>query len=646
MKRPCRAAGVALFLATTPAFASSLLDSTPFAERPQAAASVDRVNLWPFFYYQDPSWSLLWPIVDRREDGHAVRPLYATYGEERYVLWPLSAFDFKKHEHRVLTAWWSSAKTIVFPFYFSEENNYWLAIPVAGRGRDWYTIAPPLWVRWRKGADGEGFFTPLLFHARGNTGYACVSALYLYTQEMHKDKFSQTVCFPLWLWTEAPDRTYMHAFPIFFRGRAPKEKWWAIFPLAYSREGEDSMARMLLPAFYYSRDGTSALFITPLFGTLMGEDVERVITPLASWSRRGDDRFVNLAGPLFNHAWNEKTGFDRKDIVWPFAMFRRDGRETTTSILPLVYHTSDEHGYKSISAVSSGRRDDGSGFVNVLGPLLHRSWKQEGREIFTHVCWPLYAREQSDKRFETYSFPLFRYARDERWRKGFVMWPLYSWRLGKDGSIRQSFLGLCEKRHEPLHKSLFRHRSELLKGPPAPRTSVLVFPLGSYLRETRYEEDPSVEVPPGLKCEGGDKVDADKAAADPEAWRAYAAKRWKPCDYTRRVHFPFWSSESKAGLSSRAELLFFLYRSEWNAASGAAPERTLRSVLWRVVRYEKTGEDVSLDVFPFITYDARPAGKLAQFSVFWRLFRKRTEGGRTTLDVFGIPVRRCTGAPG
>ena len=147
-------------------------------------------------------------------------------------------------------------------------------------------------------------------------------------------------------------------------------------------------------------------------------------------------------------------------------------------------------------------------------------------------------------------------------------------------------------------------------------------------------------------AEYGDKVDADKAAADPEAWRAYAAKRWKPCDYTRRVHFPFWSSESKAGLSSRAELLFFLYRSEWNAASGAAPERTLRSVLWRVVRYEKTGEDVSLDVFPFITYDARPAGKLAQFSVFWRLFRKRTEGGRTTLDVFGIPVRRCAGAPG
>ncbi len=106
---------------------------------------------------------------------------------------------------------------------------------------------------------------------------------------------------------------------------------------------------------------------------------------------------------------------------------------------------------------------------------------------------------------------------------------------------------------------------------------------------------------------------------------------------TQTLHFPFWSSESKAGLSSRAkELLFFLYRSEWNAASGAAPREDAAGVLWRVVRYEKTGEDVSLDVFPFITYDARPQ-KLAQFSVFWRLFRKRTEGGRTTLDVFGIP---------
>lgn len=92
----------------------------------------------------------------------------------------------------------SSAKTIVFPFYFSVGGKQLVGLRslVAGRGRDWYTIAPPLWVRWRKGADGEGFFTPLLFHARGNTGYACVSALYLYTQEMHKDKFSQTVCFP------------------------------------------------------------------------------------------------------------------------------------------------------------------------------------------------------------------------------------------------------------------------------------------------------------------------------------------------------------------------------------------------------------------------------------------------------------------
>ena len=63
--------------------------------------------------------------------------------------------------------------------------------------------------------------------------------------------------------------------------------------------------------------------------------------------------------------------------------------------LPLVYYTSDEHGYKSISAVSSGRRDDGSGFFNVLGLLFHRGWKSKENETYTHVCWPLYARGQS-----------------------------------------------------------------------------------------------------------------------------------------------------------------------------------------------------------------------------------------------------------
>ena len=639
MKMTIAIAACILLAGSAPVSASSVLDSTPFAEREQATTSVDRVNLWPFFYYQAPSWSLLWPIVDRREDGHAVRPLYAIYGQELYVLWPLSSFDFAKHEHRVLSAWWNPGEAIVFPFYFYEKDKYWIAIPVAGRGKDWYSIAPPMWVRWYERPDRNGFFAFPFYYNRHGTAYECSFAGELYYQTRNDKWFFQSV-FPLWFWEETPEKTYMHALPLFFRGRTPKEDWWTLLPLFYSRQGEKSLSRMMLPAFFYSRDETSALLITPLFGTLMGDDVERVITPLVSRSRRGDDRFVNLMGPLFNHAWNEKTGFDRKDIAWPFSTFKCDGKETTTSILPLVYYTSDEHGYKSISAVSSGRRDDGSGFFNVLGLLFHRGWKSKENETYTHVCWPLYARGQSDKKFETYSFPFFRYARDERGKEGFIFWPLYSCRLGKDGSTRQQFLALCEKSYEPLHKSRYSYHRELLKGPPAPRTSVWVFPLSRYLHEIRYEENRSVEIPPELKGKNGDKIDPDKAIAAPDAWNSFAQKRWKPCEYTQRVMFPFWESESKKDISSSAELLFYVYRSDWTAAAGSTPEKTRRSILWRVMRYEKTGEDVSLDVFPFITYDARPAEKLTQFSVFWRLYRKRTEGDKTALDVLGIPVRR------
>jgi hypothetical protein len=432
----------------------------------------------------------------------------------------------------------------------------------------------------------------------------------------------------------------MHALPLFFHRRTPKETWWALLPSYYFRRDETSLTRMVLPAYYYSRDPKSALLITPLFGTLMGENVKRVITPLVSWSRRGDDRFLNLMGPLFNHAWNEKAGFDRKDIAWPFSTFKRDGKETTTSILPLVHYTSDEHGYTSISAVSSGRRDDDSGFFNALGLLYHLQWRKEKNYSFTAICWPFYARERSESVFDTYSFPLFRYARNDRGRRGFLFWPLYSCRLGKDGSIWQRFLMLCERKYEPQHKSFYDYHHKLVKGPPAPRTSAWIFPLSRYLHEIRYEENLSVEIPPGLKGKDGDKIDPDKAIAAPDAWNSFAQKRWKPCEYTKRGNFPFWESESKKDISSSAQLLFYAYRSDWAAAAGPAPEKTRRSILWRVMRYEKTGEDVSLDVFPFITYDARSAEKLTQFSVFWRLYRKRTEGGKTALDVLGIPVRR------
>lgn len=640
MRKPIAAAIGMVIAGTATAGASSLLDSTPFAEREPARVSVDRVNLWPFFYYQAPSWSLLWPIVDRREDGHAVRPIYSIYGQELYVLWPLSAFDFAKREHRILTAWWKPGEAIVFPFYFYEKDNYWLAIPVAGKGKDWYSIVPPIWVRWYEGPDKNSFIAMPVYYRRDGADSECSVGLYLYWQSMHGNQFCQSVCFPLWWREETPDEIYMHALPLFFHGRTPKENWWTIPPLLYSRRDEKSLTRMILPAYFYSRDEQSALLITPLFGTLMGENVKRVITPLVSWSRRGDDRFVNLLGPILNHAWNEKTGFDRKDIAWPFMTFKREGKETTNSILPLVHYRADEHGYRCISAVSSGRRDDGSGFLNALGLLFHRSWKPKEHEHCTHVCWPFFVRERSDRKFEIYSFPLFRYARDERGKEAFFLWPLYSCRLGKDGSIRQSFLGLCKREYEPRYKSHYRFRPELLKGPPAPRTSAWIFPLGWYLNEIGYEENASVEIPPALRNEAGDKIDQDKAKASPDAWNSFAQKRWKPYDYTKRAAFPFWESESKAGISSHAELLFYLYRSEWTAATGHSPEKTRRSILWRVMRCEKAGEDLSLDVFPFITYDVRPAEKITQFSVFWRLFRKRAEGGKTSLDVLGIPVRR------
>ena len=62
MKRHLIVCGL-FMLALTSRVPASLLQSTPFDSSVDRTA-VERINLWPFFYCQAPSWSVLWPMID------------------------------------------------------------------------------------------------------------------------------------------------------------------------------------------------------------------------------------------------------------------------------------------------------------------------------------------------------------------------------------------------------------------------------------------------------------------------------------------------------------------------------------------------------------------------------------------------------
>ena len=92
-------------------------------------------------------------------------------------------------------------------------------------------------------------------------------------------------------------------------------------------------------------------------------------------------------------------------------------------------------------------------------------------------------------------------------------------------------------------------------------------------------------------------------------------------------------------MNSKLRILFWLYDSKWIAAEKDSFENTHRRVLWRLMDYEKSGENVSVDIFPFITYDKIPEEDISQFSVLWRLFRWREEKEKRALDILFIPFR-------
>lgn len=116
--------------------------------------------------------------------------------------------------------------------------------------------------------------------------------------------------------------------------------------------------------------------------------------------------------------------------------------------------------------------------------------------------------------------------------------------------------------------------------------------------------------------------------------------------------FPLWMSFSNSesrpdgttlSIDDDARLLLLLFdsRRELQAEAGKKPvDYTRRRILWRLWHYEKRGGDVSVDIFPFTTYDAHADG-FRKTSFLWRFYRYETsKDGKTSVDLLFIPLRR------
>jgi hypothetical protein len=116
--------------------------------------------------------------------------------------------------------------------------------------------------------------------------------------------------------------------------------------------------------------------------------------------------------------------------------------------------------------------------------------------------------------------------------------------------------------------------------------------------------------------------------------------------------FPLWSysrrdedgGERTNVRSSVLLVLFdFLRRAGPDAHAAGKPwnEYVRSRVLWRAWHYERVNDEVSVDVFPGVTYDRR-GNRFKKVSFLWRFFRyEREESGARKADALFVPVMRA-----
>ena len=117
---------------------------------------------------------------------------------------------------------------------------------------------------------------------------------------------------------------------------------------------------------------------------------------------------------------------------------------------------------------------------------------------------------------------------------------------------------------------------------------------------------------------------------------------WSASSETRVLFDPDITAVDDYRSLEQRSLLWRLYdyRHEEGVLDDSPHDYTRRRILWRVAHYERLNGDISLDIFPAITWDKKSSGG-KKFAFLWRLFRYETApGADTKLDILFIPILR------
>ena len=537
----------------------------------------------------------------------------------------------------------------VLPFYFykkdeGDNSRRFLSLPFSyglnPDGSTWQAMPPFLYRDNRP--DGSRLITPLWAEGSSENGKTKWHALIpFYLRRQTED--SALLVTALGGWKTEPEGTNWLIPPLLSGGSSDKGKGnvWVLAPLIHAEWDKDYTAHHVLPVYYWNSDTDT--FLSPLAAQWHNEEGAKTtfVVPALSWLRTDDDRKdLWLLGPLARFGWDEDG--QQQQHVFPFYCLDTRSRTFLSPVYASWGHDdARQRLYPPLLSLYS-RDGDRKDLWAALG-LFHNGWGDPKRPNEGHLL-PLYAYTggesfytpffgwNNERRGYVYGpTPLFG-IRTGKQRTGWWLWPLWSQEHETEsGNINNSFLWGEYTRRGSYSESY-------------------IFPLYWYENLGPIDSEPA----PGTQYAtyGTDFL------CLPLFWYTNRSSVWTDEDNSlvrtfkkRNGLFPLWShrkdhSRDESFVDQETSILWWLFdytRDVRPARPGKdeeAVDYTRARVLYRFWHYEKLNGDVSVDVFPAITYDTKKNG-FKQTSFLWRFFRYASgpdEG--TKLDLFFIPVVR------
>lgn len=580
------------------------MKGTPFYSGeygPRRGPAEQRINAWPLLYYREPALSVLWPVFEFTDDHTAIRPLFSVYGLDQHkdkreynFFWPLCQFDLGAKENYIFPFFWGDDYRVLFPFYWRLHEPWG---PKGGTDALF-----PFWVIHRE-------------QTNRFSGWIGWPLVHWWEDQPTGDHGSMVLPF---YWNQHQTNYSLFVSPLWMHGADHNGSAWSL----------------LTPFYYHGSNPTHTTTVTPFWaqGHSMTNDWQTLI-PLAYWDRQQH----TLLSPLWAH-W-ERKNYDLDFAPWALSWKTRS-------------HSADRSDLWLGAGLAHATWGERSGSHHLI-PFYYRD-EQRGILLTPFVGW-----DRSAGFF--YPFTPLAGVRTGEQHHGSWLFPIYSHdREEKTGDVLDTYLlaGGHSRTKSSSHSWLFPLFSYTDRGPldtqlePGQRYANFgkdfwCLPFCWYVNQVSIRPPFGHTVSPAASTES-----ATNTLVRASSYKTGA--------------FPLWSysvrstpAEGKQNVNASVLGLLYDYKHEvrptldlLRPSAGESKSQdpdhaqvntndyTRARICWRLWHYEKLNGDVSVDVFPALTFDRKSDG-FRKTAFLWHLFRyEQSPEGKTKLDLFFIPVVR------